>query len=82
MTEFDSSKYTVDTSIMSQYTIKTVEPSDWHCFLLGDMKTISGSLVWRPAKGTEPNWFHRMMQELCFGIKWRKVISVETRKVK
>ena len=23
-------------------------------------------------KGLEPNWFHRWMQSLCFGVKWVK----------
>lgn len=23
-------------------------------------------------KGCTPNWFHRKMQELIFGVKWRK----------
>jgi hypothetical protein len=73
MTEYDPSKYTVDTSIVSKYTIKQTEPSNWQCFLLGDRKTFEGSVVWRPVKGSEPNWFHRKMQELCFGFKWRKV---------
>ena len=24
-------------------------------------------------KGTEPNWFHRKMQTLCFGFVWSKI---------
>jgi hypothetical protein len=24
-------------------------------------------------EGNEPNWFHRKMQELCFGFKWEKI---------
>lgn len=28
---------------------------------------------WMVEAGKQPNWFHRKMQELCFGIQWRKV---------
>lgn len=28
---------------------------------------------WRVEEGRQPNWFHRKMQELCFGIKWSKI---------
>jgi hypothetical protein len=28
-------------------------------------------VVYRPQKDGEPNWFHRKMQELCFGVKWK-----------
>jgi hypothetical protein len=31
-----------------------------------------GAIVYQPIKGQEPNWFHRKMQELCFGFQWRK----------
>ena len=44
--------------------------SDWQCTLITNGKW---STTFRPVKGSEPNWFHRKMQELCFGIKWRKV---------
>lgn len=42
------------------------ERSDWQCRLTGDT-------VYRPAKGNEPNWFHRKMQELAFGFRWERV---------
>lgn len=29
--------------------------------------------VYRPTEGFVPCWFHRKMQELFFGVKWRKV---------
>jgi hypothetical protein len=28
---------------------------------------------WMVEEGNEPNWFHRKMQELCFGFKWEKI---------
>ena len=28
---------------------------------------------WMVEEGREPNWFHRKMQELCFGVKWEKI---------
>ncbi len=42
--------------------------SDWQCEVIGGPM----GLVFVPTKGNEPNWFHRKMQELCFGFKWRK----------
>ena len=27
---------------------------------------------WMVEEGKQPNWFHRKMQELCFGFKWEK----------
>lgn len=44
--------------------------SDWECVVINNGQW---STTFRPVKGSEPNWFHRKMQELCFGIKWRKV---------
>lgn len=35
-------------------------------------KSQCGAIVFQPVKGQEPNWFHRKMQELCFGFQWRK----------
>ena len=47
--------------------------SDWQCYLFGDADHPGpGSVVLVPVEGNEPNWFHRKMQELCFGFKWRK----------
>ena len=47
--------------------------SDWQCYLFGDAdRPGPGSVVLVPFEGNEPNWFHRKMQELCFGFKWRK----------
>jgi len=40
------------------------EKSDWHCHIAG--------MIYMPDKNDEPNWFHRKMQELCFGAKWVK----------
>lgn len=28
---------------------------------------------WHVEEGKQPNWFHRMMQRLCFGIKWERL---------
>lgn len=30
------------------------------------------TMIIRVEKGGTPNWFHRKMQELVFGIQWRK----------
>jgi hypothetical protein len=55
-------------------TIKQPERSEWTCWLMGDYgKSQHGAIVYNPVKGQEPNWFHRKMQELCFGFQWRKL---------
>ena len=33
---------------------------------------LTSNTWWMVEEGMEPNWFHRKMQELCFGIKWIK----------
>ena len=43
--------------------------SDWQCHLFGSER----GLVYTPLEGKEPNWFHRKMQELILGFKWRKI---------
>jgi len=50
------------------------EKSEWRVWLMGDHKEKGpyGAIIYHPAKGQEPNWFHRKMQELCFGFQWRK----------
>ena len=50
------------------------EKSEWKVWLMGDNKEKGpyGAIVYHPNKGQEPNWFHRKMQELCFGFQWRK----------
>ena len=48
--------------------IETPEYSEWQCYVFG----MGTSLVVRPLKGEEPNWFWRKMQYLCFGNKWVK----------
>ena len=53
------------------------ERSEWKVWLMGDYgKSQHGAIVYQPIKGQEPNWFHRKMQELCFGFQWRKNTSV------
>jgi hypothetical protein len=38
----------------------------WKCQLVKN--------TWRMVEeGGEPNWFHRKMQQLCFGIKWTRI---------
>ena len=41
------------------------EYSEWSCYLLENT-------IFTPVKDDVPNRFHRWMQELCFGVKWRK----------
>ena len=38
----------------------------WKCKVLKNV-------TWMVEDGNEPNWFHRKMQELCFGFKWEKI---------
>lgn len=46
--------------------LKQPEPSEWKCELFG----CGESVVLHPTKGSEPNWFWRQMQFLCFGNRW------------
>jgi hypothetical protein len=49
-------------------TINIPKPSNWECRLIdGPM-----GVTYVPTEGSVPNWFHRKMQQLCFGFKWRK----------
>ena len=50
---------------IQQPRLKWHEPSEWQASM--------GNIVYRPEKGKEPNWFHRKMQEFCFGIVWEKI---------
>lgn len=47
------------------------EPSDWQCHLSG--RPGQSGLVFRPAKGAEPNAFWRLMQFLVLGFRWHRV---------
>ena len=61
-------KYVSDSN--TKYTIYMMpKQSDWQCTLIGG----PNGAVYNPTEGNEPNWFHRKMQELCFGFKWEKI---------
>jgi hypothetical protein len=47
------------------YTIGYTPEYKWTCDLFRDKTYVL-------YKNTAPNWFHRKMQELCFGVKWEK----------
>lgn len=70
---YRASDYVADAN-SSYFTVdRTPKKSDWQCYLFGDAdRPGPGSIVFVPNEGNEPNWFHRKMQELCFGIQWRK----------
>jgi hypothetical protein len=38
----------------------------WKCIL-------THNTFWMVEEGKQPNWFHRKMQQLCFGFKWEKI---------
>ena len=44
--------------------INQIKRSDW--------SANCADITWTPREGFEPNWFHRKMHELFFGIKWKK----------
>lgn len=50
----------------SPFILENPELSDWTCYVFHNV-------YYTPEKGKEPNWFNRKMQELCFGVKWRKI---------
>lgn len=51
--------------------IKTPELSDWQCYLFGNRPGKAG-MIYRPAKGNEPNFFVRWMMKVCFDCLWVK----------
>jgi hypothetical protein len=52
--------------IKATHNTDTVEYSDWRVHVLN-------GVVFTPKKNCEPNWFHRRMQELAFGVRWERV---------
>lgn len=60
----DSSQNTT-TLYGTSATLRIPERSEWSVNVLSNV-------VYTPEKGKEPNWFHRKMQELCFGFKWHR----------
>ena len=66
----DFSHYVIEKSKIKTLG-KPPERSDWECQIFGGPM----GLTFVPTKGNEPNWFHREMQELCFGFKWRKKVK-------
>ena len=60
----DSNKY-----IQACEDLTFTQPkSDWSCDMFGK------SMVFSPAKGDVPCWFHRLMQRIWLGFKWQKVL--------
>ena len=53
------------------YTFKPQRNSPWKCKLFGHKQ----GLVFIPAYGEEPCWFHRLMQRLILGHRWTKEVS-------
>jgi len=46
-----------------EYKINIPKDNGWRC-------QIMEGVLWQPPNGNAPNWFHRKMQELFFGVKW------------
>jgi hypothetical protein len=63
----DYKKFVVEDSRITSVNFPP-KPSDWQCQIIGGPMGV----VFVPTQGNEPNWFHRKMQELAFGFKWRK----------
>lgn len=59
-TGFDSSQSTMKLSGIKQ------PKYGWKC-------NLTRNTYWMVEEGMEPNWFHRKMQEPCFGFKWERV---------
>jgi hypothetical protein len=53
-------------AVMEPKAINIPKTSEWVCHVFGR----DGQVEFRPAKGGEPNWFHRQMQRLAFGCVW------------
>jgi hypothetical protein len=72
--EYKPSDYIADANTSVYLSVTSIpKRSDWQCYLFGDAdRPGPGAIVFTPIEGNEPNWFHRKMQRLCFGIQWRK----------
>lgn len=55
---------------MTEISFYAPEYSKWKCYLSG--RNTALEVIYIPIKDAEPNWFHRKMQEFCFGFKWVK----------
>ena len=62
----DWKKYVIEDSSLTISSMSKL--SKWQCHLTEGPYGLTLTV----AEGKEPNWFHRKMQELCFGFKWRK----------
>lgn len=59
------------TGMSNEYIIaRPPEPGEWECIVLGNEPR--NMVIFCPAKGTEPNAFHRLMHWLAFGFRWRR----------
>lgn len=58
--------HNVYTLLAGEYVTISKPKYTWRCHLLTNT-------YWNVEEGKEPNWFHRKMQQLCFGIKWEKL---------
>ncbi len=54
-------EYTFDKTFFGLTPVSSTGTSEWTCYLSGE-KGVSGSVVFVPVKGYEPNRFHRFMQ--------------------
>ncbi len=61
----DSASYTIAT--------KSVEFSQWECYLFGNSPDRNDGILLQPAKGNVPNRFVRWMMKVCLGCTWVKV---------
>jgi hypothetical protein len=43
----------------------------WRCHLIP-------GVVYQLAEGKQPNAFHRLMQRLCFGVRWERIKEKKT----
>lgn len=44
---------------------RNAKRSRWICHFVDGLSVV-------PHEGLEPNWFHRKMQNICFGFRWEK----------
>jgi len=47
-------------------SMSEIKDNGWRCELID-------GVIWSPPNGNAPNWFHRKMQQLIFGIRWFNV---------
>ena len=57
--------------IEAEKILRTMEPSDWECYLFSNHG--GGGITWIPEKGKVPNFIVRFFMRVLLGCHWHKL---------